>query len=337
MRGLPSNRHPAAGAAAVAAALLLLFALTSFGAYQFGIRYYPVLREEGGDPFRFVFSESRWAVAEELPPLALPPPLTSLSVNEGDLLSANAYLLRLSDGGVLLDYDAGARVFPASLTKMMTALVVIESGLDLEKPVTITGATLRNLENQDASTAGFTAGENVKARDLLYGVLLSSGAECSEALALETAGSISVFAQMMNTTAYRLGLSNTNFTNPTGLHSEAQFSSARDMAALLRYALQNETFRAIFLTEEYVSAPTNRRPQGLPLQNRVGKHLEISLMPDIFGCNTGYTKQAGVCLASYSAVGGEEYILVTLGAPREAEDAHFRDLNFVYRQIRDRH
>ncbi|MDR1604363.1 MAG: serine hydrolase [Gracilibacteraceae bacterium] len=334
MSGIPGSRRY--GRSVVIITLLLaLFLLTGAGAYRLGLRCYPALwGETGANPLGFFFPEPRWAVADEPLPLAALPPLTSIFFSEGDLLCTNAYLLRLSDSGVLLDYDAGARVFPASLTKIMTALVVIESGLDLDKPIVISAETLQRLAAQDASTAGFLAGESVRARDLLYGALLSSGAECSEALALETAGSLSEFVQMMNTTAYRLGLTNTNFTNPTGLHSDDQFSSARDIAELLRYALENEIFRSIFLTPEYISAPTNLRPQGLALQNRVTRYLDAALLPEIFGCKTGYTRQAGICLASYSALGGEEYILVTLGAPRDAEDAYFRDLNFVYQRIR---
>ncbi|MDR0434031.1 MAG: serine hydrolase [Gracilibacteraceae bacterium] len=319
---------------AIILCLLAIFACAGLAAYFLGLEYLPVLwwGEEGGGGPGPLLAESRWIVTDELPPLAALP-LTSLYVGEGELISANAYLLRLSDGGVLLDYDAGARVFPASLTKIMTALVVIESGFDLEQNVTVTADLLRRLEAQDASTAGFGAGDSVKARDLLYGVILPSGAECSEALATAVAGSVSEFVQMMNTTAYRLGLTNTNFANPTGLHDDSQFSTARDMAELLRYSLQNETFRAVFLAKDYVSAPTNRHPRGLTMQNRVAKNLAVALMPQVFGCKTGYTRQAGICLASYTLIGGEEYIFVTLGAPRDAEDAYLRDLDLISRRI----
>ncbi|MDR1070253.1 MAG: D-alanyl-D-alanine carboxypeptidase [Gracilibacteraceae bacterium] len=314
--------------------LLALFASTGLAAYLLGLEYLPGIwwGEGDDDPFGSAFMESRWIVADSPPPLA-PLPLTSVYVGEGDLLSANAYLLRLSDGGVLLDYDAGARVFPASLTKIMTALVVIESGIDMEETVTISRGLLTRLEAEDASTAGFGAGDSVKVRDLLYGVILPSGAECSEALAVAVAGSVGDFVQMMNTTAYRLELRNTNFSNPTGLHDDSQFSSARDMAELLRYAMLNETFRSVFLTKDYVSAPTGRHPQGLAMQNRVAKNLAVALMPEVFSCKTGYTRQAGICLASYLIVGGEEYIFVTMGAPRDIDDVYLHDLDFIAKKI----
>lgn len=162
------------------------------------------------------------------------------------LNSPHAILLRADSGEVLAEKDADSTIYPASMTKMMTALLAIEANPDLDTPVTLPEEIFPALQAQNASLAGFQAGETATVRDLLYGAMLPSGAECCEALAREVSGSEEAFAARMNQKAAELGMTGTHFCNPTGLHDPEHVSTVRDMARLTEAALQNETFRKLF-------------------------------------------------------------------------------------------
>ena len=135
------------------------------------------------------------------------------------LNSPHAILLQADSGEVLAEKDADSTIYPASMTKMMTALLAIEANPDLDTPVTLPEEIFPSLQAQNASLAGFQAGETATVRDLLYGAMLPSGAECCEALAREVSGSEEAFAARMNQKAAELGMTGTHFCNPTGLHA----------------------------------------------------------------------------------------------------------------------
>ena len=160
-----------------------------------------------------------------------------------DTASRHAILLDTQSGRVLAQKRADERTAPASLTKMMTVLLAIEAEPDLDKQVTLPEDIFPALQTEKASMAGFMPGETVTVRDLLYGAMLPSGAECCEALARLVSGSEENFAALMNQKAAELGMKNTHFTNATGLTDAEHYSSAADMAKLLQAALHNVTFR----------------------------------------------------------------------------------------------
>lgn len=163
-----------------------------------------------------------------------------------DTASRHAILLDAQSGRVLAQKRADERTAPASLTKMMTILLAIEGEPDLDKQVTLPEDIFSALQTERASMAGFVPDETVTVRDLLYGAMLPSGAECCEALAQLVSGSEENFAALMNQKAAELGMKNTHFTNPTGLTDTEHYSSAADMAKLLQAALHNATFRTIY-------------------------------------------------------------------------------------------
>lgn len=150
-----------------------------------------------------------------------------------DTASRHAILLNAQSGRVLAQKRADERTAPASLTKMMTVLLAIEAEPDLDKQVTLPEDIFPALQTEKASMAGFVPDETVTVRDLLYGAMLPSGAECCEALAQLVSGSEENFAALMNQKAAELGMKNTNFTNATGLTDTEHYSSAADMAKLL--------------------------------------------------------------------------------------------------------
>ena len=183
------------------------------------------------------------------------------------LNSPHAILLRADSGEVLAEKDADSTIYPASMTKMMTVLLAIEANPDLDTPVTLPEEIFPALQAQNASLAGFQPGETATVRDLLYGAMLPSGAECCEALAWEVSGSEEAFAARMNQKAAELGMTATHFCNPTGLHDPEHVSTVRDMARLTEAALQNETFCKLFTTERYTVPATNCHPQGFTMHS----------------------------------------------------------------------
>ncbi|AGA56903.1 D-alanyl-D-alanine carboxypeptidase [Thermobacillus composti KWC4] len=254
-----------------------------------------------------------------------------------ELYSPHAILVRLNDQAVLLHKHSEEKIFPASLTKMMTAIVAIENLTDLEEEIQLTHYTFDGLYSANASLAGFEAGEMVKAIDLLYGVLLSSGAEACVALADHIAGSERNFAMLMNQKAAELGMDNTHFENATGLHDANHYTTVEDLAILLNYALQNDTFRKIFTTPRHATQPTNKHPGGITLHSTMFEKLDSRNISggEILGGKTGYTNEAGLCLASLAKVGGQEYILITAGAKGDHHSGQYniRDAMVVYNRL----
>ena len=185
--------------------------------------------------------------------------------------------------------------------------------------------------------AGFQPGEEVRLKDLLYGILLPSGAECCLAFADRIAGSEEQFAVMMNEKAKELRMKDTHFTNSTGLQDSDHYSTVKDISILLRYALKNDVFRTVFTARRYSTRPSNLHPEGFTFYSTMFQSLEGRETADgeILGGKTGYTKGAGLCLASLARIHGKEYILVTAKAEgnHETEPFHILDAVSVYNQI----
>ncbi|NLT39178.1 MAG: D-alanyl-D-alanine carboxypeptidase [Clostridiales bacterium] len=255
-----------------------------------------------------------YASEENIPPLKN----VKVKLNKG-IFSACAQLVNLDTGETVYKNNASAPNYPASLTKILTAVVVLESGIPTGEFVTITEEMLSGLFESGASVAGFRAGDTVTVSDLLYGLMLSSGADCANALATATEGSIRGFVEKMNEKASSLGMAGSHFTNPTGLHDVDQYSTAGDLALLLGYALKNDFFHTLFTTAEHTTAATASSPEGIRLRNYLlSGAYDLSFRGgEIMGAKTGFTTPAGQCLASMTEIHGERYILVTMGAGRE--------------------
>lgn len=253
------------------------------------------------------------------------------------LNSRYALLLRLSDGQVLMSKHSGEKAYPASLTKIMTVLVALENLPGKEKPCTLPDGIFPPLYDEGASMAGFLPGETVRTKDLLYGALLPSGADAAVALAYEVSGSEASFVEKMNQKAQELGMYDTHFENATGLHQDGHVTTADDLSLLLQYALKNTDFRNIFTSSRYSVPPTNLHPGGFTFSSTLSASLEGVAIPDgqILGGKTGYTPEAGLCLASLAEIGGTEYLLITMGAPgnHQTEAYHITDAVSVYQQL----
>jgi len=240
-------------------------------------------------------------------------PLPKMNV---PLNSANALLMNFYTGEILHYQNGTTEMYPASLVKMMTALVAIENIGNLNEMVFLDESMFQPIHAANATTAGFLPNDSVRAIDLLFGLLLPSGAECAIGLAIHVAGSEHAFVAMMNDRARELGMNDTNFTNTTGLHYRNQVSTAKDMAILLRYALENETFYRIITSSRHSTAATGLREGGITFHSTLFSRIESPEFYNgsILGGRTGFTSQAGQNLASFAKVNGMRYILVTSGA-----------------------
>ncbi len=261
----------------------------------------------------------------------------SVEVDLTILDSPYAVLVDGPTGKVLASKGGSERIYPASMTKILTVYTAIQYLKDLDQKVTLSYDYFDALYAEDASRAGFEPGEEATVRDLLYGALLPSGAECCMELSLQAAGSEEGMAELMNREAEKLGLNHSHFTNSTGLHDENLYSTPEDIAKLLRAALKNDTFYQIFTTHYYTVAPTSVHPEGFTFWSTMFKSMAEETVNggEILGGKTGYTQEAGHCLASMAEVNGRTYILVTAGAAANpsTELYHISDAFLAYNQI----
>ena len=235
-----------------------------------------------------------------------------------ELYSSSAVLVDVQSGTVLAEKGMDEKIYPASMTKVMTLLVAAENLPDLDATFTMTQDIIDPLYLAGASMAGYVNGETVTMRDLLYGAVVPSGAEATEALAQAVAGSEEAFVAMMNEKAAALGLTNTHFMNTSGLHDENHYSTVREIALILQAALENETCTEILSAENYRASETEQHPDGLAMTNKFlyRVHHEYALNgAEITAAKTGYTAEAMNCCASAGKTpDGRSVICVTANA-----------------------
>ncbi|MCI1946027.1 MAG: D-alanyl-D-alanine carboxypeptidase [Clostridium luticellarii] len=262
---------------------------------------------------------------------------STVSISPDRLNSPNVILICLKDHAILMQKNSEEKIYPASLTKIMTVIVAIESLPNFNEEIRLTNSTFQGLYGADASMAGFQPGEKVSAIDLLYGALLPSGAESCIGLADQIAGSEQGFVKKMNQKAADLDMDSTHFENVTGLHNENHYTTVKDLAILLSYALQNDTFREIFTSSHHLTKPTNKHPDGITFYNTMFKELNNQniINGEILGGKTGYTNEAGLCLASLAKVGRQEYIVISAGAKGDhhSQQYNITDALAVYNSI----
>ncbi len=214
-----------------------------------------------------------------------------------------AVLINGDTGEVIFGQNENARLSMASTTKIMTGLLLCEYG-NLEKEITVTDEMVR----VEGSSMGLLAGDKVTLHDLLYGLMLASGNDAANTIAIAVAGSVPKFAEMMNSKAKEIGLEGTNFVTPSGLDDQNHYTTAYDMAILTRYALENPDFAAA------VSSRSATLNYGNPPYRRtLTNHNKLLKMVDgCIGVKTGFTKKSGRCLVSAVKRDGKFVIAVTL-------------------------
>ena len=232
----------------------------------------------------------------------------------------SALLIDLDSDQVLYDQDADQQRYPASITKVMTALLTLEAvgrgELDLSTEVTVDAAALSDI-TEDSSTANLKAGEVISVKNLLYCLLISSANEAANILAMAVCGDIPTFVERMNQRAQELGMTGTHFANPHGLHNPDHYSTAWDIYKMTKQAMTHAAFREIVSTSYYTVPATNLSAERSLINTNAlltsGKYPGYTFSGTI-GVKTGSTGQAGFCLVAAAQKRGHTLVSVVLGA-----------------------
>ncbi len=246
---------------------------------------------------------------------------TNITYAEKPALTAKAaVLIDAETGTVLFEKNAGAKMYPASTTKIMTALVALEAvqneEISLSQPLALSQAAYDSLDI-DGSSIGLKAGESMTLDGLLKGLLIASGNDAAMVIAEGVSGSVDAFVQRMNEKAKELGLNDTSYVNPHGLHDENHFTTALDMAKLAREAMKNDTFKSIVECAHIYLPATNMEEQRyfINTNNLVSRmRYPYYFYEKATGIKTGSTDKAGYCLVSSAEDKGKSVISVLFGA-----------------------
>ena len=263
--------------------------------------------------------------------LAVTAALPGLAVYEMPIQTVHetesVYLFNLDTGKPILAQNAEQPRYIASLTKMMTALLFLESGKDLNAEITIPASLtqeFKDIQNANGSTMNLRIGETVRRIDLLYGLLVASANDAASVIAMDVAGDLPTFVTQMNARAKELGCTSTAFTCVHGLYDYGNVSSAEDLAKIATACHANETYMQVANTPAYTLPATN-----LHQQERQITSTNLMLNPEyayyrdyIRGMKTGFTTLAGRCYVTFAEKDGHTYGLVVLGS----------DLDNIYRE-----
>ena len=252
-----------------------------------------------------------------------------------DVDAESVYLINLDTGKVIYEKDADKKIYPASTTKIMTALLALENIPDLDAPQVELKLYIQNaLSGTGASLAGILRGESFSPRELLYASMLPSGNEAAMMLGDYVGdGSLDYFAEMMNERAAELGAVNTHFVNASGMHDDDHYSTAYDMYLITKAALENETFRQIVSTRYYYAGEDqNGNPLHWNTTNFLISPGSTYYYPYATGVKTGTTDEAGRCLVSTAEKNGYHYLMVMMGAPQYDSNGEKLEENMVFKQ-----
>ena len=249
----------------------------------------------------------------------------SVSVN-----AESAIITEVSTGRIIYEKNSTAKMYPASTTKVMTAILTIEN-TSPQDIVTVSASALSNIP-EGYVTCGLVTGEELTVNDLLHALMLPSANDAAYVLAEHIGGSVDGFSDLMNRKARELGCMNTHFVNPNGIHDNNHYSTAYDLYLIANYAMKNETFRNLVATKEYTLPATNIYPNNdrvLVTTNDLLKESSKNYYKYAIGIKTGYTSKAGDCLISEASRDGLEFISVVLNGDR------FEDTKKLYNYAYD--
>ncbi len=244
--------------------------------------------------FMFSLASLPWLLVREAQADG-PPTLTAVS----------AVLIDQASGKVIYEKDMNDEHYPASTTKVLTALLALEN-MELDYKITLPD----DYVNVGETNIGLRAGARQTAEELLMATMLYSANDAAQALAIGVAGSEQAFVDMMNQRVAELGLQHTHFANPHGLHSEDHYTSAYDLAMIARAAMDNPDFRRIVTTESFVVRRLNGE-ENFTVNNRNGLLNQFEFAD---GIKTGYTRQAGNCIVASATKNDMQLIAVLLNS-----------------------
>ena len=228
------------------------------------------------------------------------------------------YMVSLDNGAVICDLNSGKKVSPASITKVVTAILTIENCTNFDQVVTVPAYCIRLLDGTNSSTAGILPEEELTVRQLLYCLMVQSANDAANVLAdFIGGGDIGAFIVMMNSFVKKLGCENTHFTNAHGLDDDAHYTTARDLVAIYTYCLQNSMFCEIAGTFTYEVPPTNKYAYTRYLRNTnnlMNPGIRDYYCEYVKNGKTGTTDNAGRCVVSSASNDGYNYLLVVMNA-----------------------
>ena len=245
-------------------------------------------------------------------------PQNPANLENDHLYAESAFLIDMDTQEILLSKNSRVRMYPASTTKIMTLLLALESGIPLDQQVTIP-AEAGNVP-AGSSVIGIKPGDVMTWRDLLYGFMLKSGNDGSNAIAMLTTGSIPSFVDRMNQRAQELGCEGTHFTNAHGYHDQEHYTTAQDLFRISQYAMQNETFRQIVGTaRQQITITRGGKTASGDAENRNSLLLPDSkyYYPGATGIKTGHHSQAGWCVVASAEREGVRLMAVVLNCATE--------------------
>ena len=275
----------------------------------------PVMAEEAeSEEEEEVLTEEEAPAEAEQEGVLLPP----------EINCKGAILVELNSDSTVFELNADERLYPASLTKIMTCLLALEHG-NLSDVITVDGSLFADMD-EDASAVGLQDGELLTLEELLYCVMVPSANDASLVVADHIGGSVEKFVDMMNQKAIELGCTGTHFVNPDGLHDENHYTTPRDMAIITKAALESETFRTICGTSVHELPETNAHSKQMLYTTNY--FLSTILTPDYYwekvsGVKTGFTTPAGRCLVSLVDEGEYRYLSVVMGCEDEYNEEGF--------------
>lgn len=265
-------------------------------------------------------------------------PITAYAAYEPDfeVRSEAVYVENLDTGLPVYEKNADQKMYPASLTKVMTAIVTLEymeeNNLDLDTETASLKLYLQDMiYGTGSSLGGILQNEEVTIRGLLYAALLQSAGEAALMLADYVGdGAVTHFVEMMNEKAAELGCTGTHFTNPHGLHDPENYTTARDMAKICKYAMDNPTFAEIVATTSKDIGPTNKHDSLVEIStNKMLFQSSEYYYAPAQGIKTGTLPESGRCLATQASSGGYTYLTIILGAPQTEADGSATDPEFL--------
>ncbi len=247
-----------------------------------------------------------------------------------DITANAAMLVSLDTDEVLYSKNADDRVYPASITKIMTTILILESEkYNPDAKIAMTEEVLDLISGTGSSVSLMTAGEEITQLDLVYMVLMASFGDSAYLAAIHFGGSVEGFVDMMNAKAKELGLTGTHYQNPVGLHDEDNYTTARDTYILTKYALENKTFKEACTTTRYTVQSLNKTLSTTNFMQDTTTNYYYTYAK---GVKTGYTDEAGRCLVSTASYNGYNYMCVLFGCPPNAGQRYeFIDSKNLYR------
>ena len=234
---------------------------------------------------------------------------------------------------IIYEKNIDTKLYPASITKIMTAIIILESEkYNPKAKITMTREILDMVLGTGSAVSNIREGETFYQKDLMYLILMSSAGDCTYLAAQHFGGSVDNFVKLMNDKAKELGLENTRYANPVGLHDENNYTTVRDIFTLTKYALKNKTFKEICETSRYTMPATNYSGERTLTSTN---DLQNSNNPNYYqyakGVKTGFTDEAGRCLVSTASYGGYNYMCIVMKCPNDGTGRHFKDSIELYR------